>query len=164
MPSREEPDFQNVIPVGVADVRVDEFRAFGAGGAFGNDEGFVGFFVADEPVLEGGRLDGGRLAAEGAVGLLDIAVAEHRREPLQGLGGLGEEADAAHGPVKPVGDAHKDLAGLVVPPGDEGLEGFGEGFVAGLVALHDLSRLLVEGQDVVVLGENPAGDVSHFRI
>ena len=49
VPSREEPDFQNVIPVGVADVRVDEFRAFGAGGAFGNNEGFVGGY-SEKPV------------------------------------------------------------------------------------------------------------------
>ena len=43
-----------------------------------------------------------------------------------------------------MGDAHEHLTGFSVPLGNEGLEGFTQGFVARLVSLHYLSRPLVE--------------------
>ena len=86
------------------------------------------------------------LAAQGPVSLVDLSVAEESVQALQGLGGLGQDHDAAYGTVQAVGNAHEHLPGLAVPPGDEGLEGLGEGFVAGLVALDDFSGALVQHQ------------------
>ena len=84
------------------------------------------------------------------VDLVDLAVPEHGAEPLQGLGCLGEEADAAHRTVQAMGDAHEDLPGLSVSCRDVSFEGFGDGLVAGLVPLDDFSGSFVEDQQMVV--------------
>ena len=85
---------------------------------------------------------------------MDLSFAEHLVETLQRFGGLGEHAEAADRPVEPVGEAQEDLAGFFVAPGDEGLVGIGQAFVARLVALRDLARALVHHQQVVVLVED----------
>ena len=96
--------------------------------------------VVREDVALLGRLVGG----EGPVGLVDFPFPEHLVEPFQGLGGFGKDGDAAYGPVQPMGHSHEHLSGFSVPLGNEGLEGFTQGFVARLVSLHYLSRPLVE--------------------
>ena len=93
---------------------------------------------------------------------MHFSVTEHRIQPLQGLGRLRKEADAAHGAVQAVRDAHEHLARLAVTLGDEGLERLAHRLVARLVALDNLTCPFVENEQVIVLKENPGREVPEF--
>ena len=93
---------------------------------------------------------------------MDLPVTEHRIQALQGLGRLREQADAAHGAVQAVRDAHEHLARLGVALGDEGLERLAHWLVARLVPLDNLTCPFVENEQVVVLKENPGREVPEF--
>ena len=159
----EQHDLHEAIPFGAADEPVTEPCQFGVpafpGGA---DETLVDAFVAPHPVFEQSFRFARLRADQGPVGLSDGALAEQGGHPLQGLGGLGQHDDAADRPVQPVGEAHEHLPGLAVPFGDERLAGVGQALVPGLVALHDLARLLVQDKQVVVFVEDPCGEVRRF--
>ena len=116
--------------------------------------GFVLGFVSDQVVREGVAVFGRAVGGEGPVGFVDFPFPEHLVKAFQGFGGFGKQDYAAHGPVQPVGDSHEYLPGLPVPLGDEGLEGLAQGFVSRLVSLHNLSRPLVENQQVVVFQQD----------
>ena len=160
--SRHQLDFEQMIAVCVGEEGVTEPGGLGAGCSFFYDKGFVGLFVAGEPVFEGGLRLGRGSAAECPVSLVDIPFPEHGAEPFQSLGGLGKEADAAHGPVQPVRDAYEDLPGFAVPGRNKSFEGFGKGFIPGLVTLDDLAGPLVEHQQVIVFVEDACLDVSRL--
>ena len=55
-----------------------------------------------------------------------------------------------------MGNSHKHLPGFAVPLGDEGLEGFAQGFVSRLVSLYNLSRPLVKNQQMIVFQKDAA--------
>ena len=160
VPARKELDFQEEIPVGGLDEAVVEAGLLAAAGHVGLVLGFVAHQEVGEGVLVLGRARTG----ERPVGLVDLALAQHLVQAFQGLGGLGKEADAAHGAVQAVGDTQEHLAGLGVPPGNEGLEGLREGLVAGLVSLHDLAGAFIENHEVVILVEDTAFEVLIFRV
>ena len=94
---------------------------------------------------------------------MHAAVAEGGGQALQRLGGLGQQADAAHRAVQPVGEAQEDLAGLAVPLRDEGLVGLRQRLVARLVALRDLAHALAHHQQVVVLIQDPPLQILELR-
>ena len=93
---------------------------------------------------------------------MDLAFPEHGIQPLQGLGRFREQADAAHGAVQAVRDAHEHLAGLGVTLGDEGLERLAHRLVACLVPLDNLTCPFRENEQVVVFKENPGREVPEF--
>ena len=158
----EEFDFHQVVPLGALQVRVLEFRFLRLSpGALG-DKGFVKLLVAGHPVCEKGRFRRRLAAAQRPIGLMDLPRTEHRIQPLQGLGRLGEKDKPAHGTVKAVRDAHEHLAGLAVPLGDEGLERLAHGLITRLVTLDNLTCPFVENEQVVVLKENPGREVPEF--
>ena len=127
-----------------------EFRSgWGARRSF-DDIRLVLFLVPRHPIFQQGFVLGGAGAAEGAVGLVDLSIAEHRGQSFKGFGGLGENDAAAYGAVQTVGNAHKHGAGLSVALGDVGLEGFRQAFVSRLVALRDFSYLFIDNQQVIV--------------
>ena len=150
VPPCHQFDGKQMITVRVREQCIAEAGQLGAGRALPHDERFIGFLVAGQPVFEEVGLFCRCSATERPVGLMHGTVAEHGTEAFQGLGGLGEEADAAHRPVEPVRHTHEYLSGLAVTGGDERLQGFGKGFVTGLVALDDFAGPFVEDEQVVV--------------
>ena len=114
-------------------------------------------FVADEPVLEGALLLRRTVLDDGPVGLVDLSVAEHLVEPLQGLAGLGEHHDAAGGTIETMHDADEGVARLVILLFQVGGNGGTQGLIAGLVALHNLANSLVDDDDMVVFVEDGHG-------
>ena len=161
MAPREQVHFYQVVAVRAlqeaviepGELRLGETRGPGCR-AGGDDVGLVLLLVPVQPPFQAAFRRRGLRTAEGPVGLVDLSFAEHLVETLQRFGGLGEHAEAADRPVEPVGEAQEDLAGFFVAPGDEGLVGIGQAFVARLVALRDLARALVHHQQVVVLVED----------
>ena len=127
-----------------------------------DDVALVLLLIADHPAGQASLIRLRPGAAQGPIGLAHLPVAEHRRQALQGLGRLGEENDAADGPVQAVWDAKEDPAGFAVALRDEGLVGLGQAFVSGLVALDDVADGLVDDQDVVVFVEDTLLPVGEF--
>ena len=121
--------------------------------------GFVLGFVPNQVVRKDVCVFGRPVRREGPVRLVNLSFPEHFVKTLQRFGRFGKQHHATYGPVQPVGDTHKHLAGLAVPLRDEGLQGFTQGFVPGLVSLYNLSRPLVENEQMVVFQQNPLLDV-----
>ena len=164
MPSGHEFHLDEMVALRAFQVHVSELRLLGFMSRPFCDEGFVQFLVAGHPVGKEGRCGFGLAAAESPVGLVDVSVPEHRIQAFQGFGGLCEEDESAYRTVQAVGDAHEYLSRLPVPQGDERLERFAQRFVAGLVALDDFARPLVEDEQVVVLVEDAVLDVMEFLV
>ena len=59
-------------------------------------------------------------------------------------------------------NAQEHFPRLSVPLCNEGFQCFGQAFVSGLVSLDDFADGLVEDQDMIVLKEDPRGDVRIF--
>ena len=150
VPAGVQFHFQKEVALGGLDEGVLEFGLFAVLGHVR----FVLGLVAYQVVYERVAVFRGPIGREGPVGLVDFSFAEHFVEALQGLGGFGKQDHTAHGPVQAVGDSHEHLTGLAVPLGDECLERFAQGFVSGLVSLHNLSRPLVENKQVVVFQQD----------
>lgn len=126
--------------------------------------GLVGLLVACHPVFKL-RFGGvGCAAGQCKVGFVDLAVAEHRVHPFQGLGCLGQDRDAAYRPVQAVRYAEEHLPRLAVAFCNECLEGLGDRFVTGLVALYDVSHALVDYQQVVVFIQDEAPEVAELLL
>ena len=151
MAAGKQLNLDEMITLGAFQIAVFEFRFLGFAARSLGDEGLVQLFVPGHPVGQEclGRLGPG--AAQCPVGLVDLALPEHRIQAFQGLGGLGQDDDAAHRAVQAVGNSHEHLAGLGIPLRDESLQRFAHRFVARLVSLDDLARPLVENEQVVVL-------------
>ena len=86
--------------------------------------------------------------------LLNTTRTEHLIQPRQRLASPGEDHHAADGTIQPVHYAQKDSTRLGILLLDISLHRLGERSVAGLVALHDLTRTLRDDDDVVILVEN----------
>ena len=147
VPAGIEFHLQQIIAVRALDERVLQAGFFSVFAHIG----FVLGLVAGEEVRECVAFLGRFAGREGPVGFVDFAFPEHLVQAFQGFGSFGEEGDAAHRTVQAVGHPHEHLSGFAVPLGNEGLEGFAQGFVAGFVSLHNFPRALVEHNDVVVL-------------
>ena len=81
---------------------------------------------------------------------MHLAVGKHLVHPSEGLAGLGKHHQTAHGAVEAVDNAQKHVAGLVVLGFQVVLNHLRQRTVAGFVALHYLSTLLVHHYKVVV--------------
>ena len=85
--------------------------------------------------------------------LLELAGAYLLDHTAEGLGGLCQQNDSRHRAVEAVDDTAVDLTGFIVALLDKILHQVGKTGVAGLVALSDLPRELIDGQQVVVFVE-----------
>ncbi len=150
VPSCQQFHLYKVVAVGALQIAVVEPCQFGILAALTDYVGFILLLVADHPLLEAARVLLRPVAAQCPVGFVNLPLAKHRRQPLQGLRSLGEDADSADRSVEPVGDAQENLARLGIPGCDESLVGLCQGFVAALVTLSYLAHLLIDDQKVVV--------------
>ena len=126
------------------------------------DEAFIKLLVPHHPVFQQPFRLFGPAATERQISLVHFAVAEHLGKPLQGLARLREHDQPAYGAVEAVRYSHENPPRLVVPEGHESLQGLAQGLVAGLVALHYLSRAFVENEQVIVFIDYAALKVVEF--
>ncbi len=164
MTAGEEFHLDQMIAFGAFQVVVPELRLLGFAARSLGDEGLVQLFIPGHPVGQErlGRFGPG--AAQCPIGFVDFSLPEHRIQAFQGLGGLGQDHDAAHRAVQAVGNPHEHLAGFFVPLCDEGLQRLTDRLVARLVALDDFARALVENEQMVVLVEDASFDGLEFLV
>ena len=123
-------------------------------------KGFVALLIASEIVGEGevfarlwnlravGTLGNERY--DGMIGLVHIAATEHVVESCEGFGSAGEDDDSTDGAIKAMHRAEKDFAGLIVLCFYVGFDVFGQGAIAGFVALNDFARGFVDDDHMIV--------------
>ena len=88
--------------------------------------------------------------ADGPIDFLELPFPYHRVQSSQSLAGLGKKQDTAHRTVQTVRHAKEYIARLGIPLLDKCLELLAQRHIPGLVALHNLSRQLVDRQKMVV--------------
>jgi hypothetical protein len=164
VPSREEFHFQEMVPFRVGDMAVTQSGQFGLRSGLSGYETLVQAFIALHPVFQQAFFFGRCRAAKGKVCLVNLPVAKHGVQPFKGFGCLGEDAKPAYGPVQAVRDSQENVSRFGVAFLDKGFEYVGEGSVAGLVALHYFSGLLVEYKQVVVFVNYAGGDVGVVHV
>ena len=96
--------------------------------------------------------------SDSVVFLLEIAAFHQFVHACQCFAGLGEDDHTAHWAVQSVDHAAEHIAGFVVTLFKKCLNLFRQTGVATLVALHQLSGQLVDGQEVVVFVNNLVGE------
>ena len=144
-------DLQQPVAVAVADDAIVEYGLLGAGHFAVVGSGGVVLGIAGEPVGECALGLRRLVGHDGPIGLVHLSGAEHLSEARQGLAGAGEQDESADGAVEPMYHSKEHIPGLVVAFLDVGLHLFGEGHVAGLVALYDFPCPFVNDDDVIVL-------------
>ena len=150
MTAREEVDLQKmvVVTVGYHLILQDSFlrpwHLMVVGVAL------VLFPVACEPVCE--RAFGLRrhLVGDRPIGLVHLPFAEHVVQPRQCFGRAGKDDKARHGTVKAMHHPEEHIARFVVLRLDIFLHRLRERTVAGLVALHDLTTLFIDDDDMII--------------
>ena len=157
-------DLQKVVAVSAAYESIVEFCELCALASLGNNIGLVLFFISGKPVFQMSFVCCRPLAAESAIGLVDIRAAEHCAQPFHSLGGLCKDAYSAYRAVESVRYTHIYLSRFIVALGNIGLESLREAFISGLVPLHDFTDLLVDDEKVVVFKKNPGLKVPDLSI
>lgn len=168
MTTCEELNLKEGIPVGGRDDGVAKFGFLGIAARSVIGITAVGLLVAGKPVGEvfaeafdvaraRNRIDvlNQILATyDSPIGLVNVAICKHAIQSLKGFAGLGKDDNACRRSVQSVGNAHKNIPGLLVAVLDESFQSLGNRLIAGLVALHYLVTGLRHGDDVIVFVYN----------
>ncbi len=92
----------------------------------------------------------GHVARYGAIGLLHLTLSEHLVHAGKRLGGLCIDDETPHGPVKAVDYPAEHISGFIVFLLQIAPDSIDKRLVAGFVALHYLSGMLIDYYNMIV--------------
>lgn len=121
---------------------------------FGKSLRHICFFVLNEVMHKVVFCFWRLLLHHSPIGLLDVFGAKELIHAGQRFAGFGKDHNARNRPVEAVTYAHKHIARLVVAAPDIFFYLFRQGCITRFITLHDLGRLLVDHDQVVVLEED----------
>jgi len=143
-------DLQQVVALQAQKETIREARLLCIVAGAGNHERLVQRLVSPQPVYQRIGVPGRSLRHKGPVGFFHAAFTEERAQPLERLFRAGKEHHAARGTIQPVRDPDEDVSLLPVFFLQVVTDLVGQRTVAGLVALHNVGRKLVDGNEVIV--------------
>ncbi len=110
----------------------------------------VVFFIAQQPGEYDAFLFRRSVFCQRPIGLVDLPVAEHVAQPCQRFRRLGKYDKSRDGSVETVDHSEEYISGLVMPFLYIFLHHIDQGLIARFVALHNLSALLQDYDNMVV--------------